>query len=66
MQLHVGGQVDAMSARLWARQNISNIVRDKNVALSADTDTPPPGAVFQSLNETFDKGILTIEFAVVD
>ena len=66
MQLRVGGQVDAMSARLWARQNIASIVRDKNVALSADTDTPPPGASFQSLNETFDKGILTVEFAVVD
>lgn len=66
VQLHVGGRVDARTARLWARQNIASIVRDKNVALSADEETPPPGAAFQSLSESLDKGILTIEFAVVD
>ncbi len=66
VRLRVGGRVDAKTARLWARQNIADIVRDKNVALSADEESPPPGATFQSLNESLDKGILTIDFAVVD
>ncbi len=66
VQLHVGGRVDARTARLWARHNIASIVRDKNAALSPDEETPPLGAAFQSLSESLDKGILTIEFAVVD
>ena len=66
VRLRVTGRVDADAARRWARQNIANIVRDKNIALSSDAGTPPPlGATFRSLGESLEDGILTVEFEAV-
>jgi hypothetical protein len=66
VRLRIMGRVDADAARRWARQNIASIVRDKNIAISADSGTPPPsGAIFRSLGESLEDGILTVEFEAV-
>lgn len=66
VRLRIMGHVEPEAARHWARQNIANIVRDKNIALSADSGTPlPSGAIFRSSNESLKDGILTVEFEAV-
>ena len=62
IRLRVLGNMSPEEAKRWARENISAIVSEKNIALEAGK-APPPGATYRSLGETFDDGILTIEFS---
>ena len=47
-------------AREWARRNIENLVRDKNILLTTG-ERPPPGH-YTSLSEKWNGDILEIEF----
>lgn len=66
VRLRITGRVDADTVRRWARQNIAVIIRDKNIALSVDADSLPPEAIFRSLGESFENGVLMVEFEVVE
>ena len=52
-------------AKEWARDNISAIVADKNIVLEAG-QPPPPGAKYRSLGETFENGVLMVEFEALE
>ena len=52
-------------AKRWARENIETIVKDKNAALAAGRQ-PPAGAIYRSLSETLEDGVLTVEFEAVE
>jgi hypothetical protein len=55
----------AEEAKRWARDNIEAIAREKNVLLEAG-GAPPEGAVYRSLGETLEDGVLTVEFEAVE
>ena len=61
LRLRISDGMPAPEAKRWARENIAVIVADKNVALEAD-QAPPPGAQYRSLSESFEDGVLTVEF----
>lgn len=63
--LRIVSGMGADEAKRWARENISAIVADKNVLLRAG-GTPPPGAIYRSLDEEFSDGLLTIEFEAIE
>ena len=54
-------QADLRRSKEFVRANISSIVCDKNVMLTAG-ERPPDGARYRSLDETFANGVLTVEF----
>ena len=64
VKLRIEDGISADEAKRWARDNISPIVADKNVLVGAGTP-PPPGATYRSLGETFENGLLTVEFQAV-
>jgi hypothetical protein len=49
----------------FVRNNISAIVCDKNVVITAGA-RPPDGAKYRSLDENFADGVLTVEFEAVE
>ena len=51
--------------RTYVRANISAIVSEKNVILEAG-QAPPAGARYRSLGESYEDGILTVEFEALD
>lgn len=52
--------------RDWAIKNIAKIVGDKNVIIDSDSDTIPPGAKFQLLDDELKDGFRTITFEAVE
>lgn len=64
VRLRVMGGIPADEARKWAHENIAEIVKYKNVALEVGK-APPPGAIYCSLDESFEDGVLTVEFEAV-
>lgn len=52
-------------SKQFVRENISAIVCDKNVVLTAG-ERPPDGAQYKSLDENFADGVLTVEFESVE
>ena len=64
VRLRITGGMPAEDAKRWARDNIAAIVSEKNVEIEAGK-VPPPGAAFRSLGESFENGILTVEFEAV-
>lgn len=48
----------------WARENVAEIVRDKNVSLVAGRESPA-GARFVLLGEALENGVLTVEFEAI-
>lgn len=64
VRLRISAGMSAEETKRWARENISAIVADKNVAVGAG-EAPPPGAVYLSLGEALENGVLTVEFEAV-
>lgn len=64
-RFRLSGGMPAEEAKRWARDNIESIVKEKNVVLETG-GTPPAGAVYRSLGESLDGGVLTVEFEVVE
>ena len=64
VRLRIVGGIPAAEAEDWAHENIAEIVKYKNVAIEAGK-APPPGATFRSLGESFEGGVLTVEFEAV-
>lgn len=56
-----GGTDDLRRVKEFVRQNISAIVCDKNVTLTAG-ERPPDGAAYRSLDENYADGVLAVEF----
>ena len=65
LRLRVIGRIPPESLRDYVQRNISAIVAEKNVVLEAGKGAPP-GALYQSLGETYENGILTVEFKAVE
>ncbi len=61
VRLRVTGGIPAAEAERWAHENIGEIVKYKNVGLEPG-QAPPPGARYRSLGESFENGVLTVEF----
>lgn len=61
VRLRVTGGIPAAEAERWAHENIGEIVKYKNVVLEPG-QAPPPGARYRSLGESFENGVLTVEF----
>ena len=64
VRLRISENIPVDEAKSWAQENISAIVSDKNIALEVGK-APPPGATYRSLDESFEDGILTVEFEAV-
>ena len=64
MRLAITGDIAVEAAKQWALDNIAAIVADKNSVIEAGK-TPPLGATFNSLGESFENDVLTVEFEVV-
>lgn len=65
VRLRISEGMPAEESKRWARENIAAIVREKNVALETDK-TPPPNVLFQSLSESLENGVLTVEFEAME
>ena len=65
VRLRISEGMPPDEAKRWARENIEAIVKEKNVALEAGT-VPPSGAMYRSLGETLEDGVLTVEFEAVE
>lgn len=65
IRLRIPGEMPAQDAKNWARMNISAIVSEKNAVLEAGK-APPPGATYRSLGESFENGVLTVEFEAAE
>lgn len=65
LRLRISDGMSPEDAKRWARENVSAIVTDKNVALEAG-GAPPSGATYRSLSESFSNGILTLAFEGVE
>ena len=65
LRLRVAGTIPEDILRTYVRANISAIVSEKNILLEAGM-APPSGARYKSLGESYDDGILTIEFEADD
>lgn len=65
VRLRISEGMPPDEAKRWARENIEAIVKEKNVALEAGK-APPEGAVYRSLGETLEDGVLTVEFEAVE
>ncbi len=64
LRLRISDGMPPEEAKRWAHENIAEIVQYKNVALATDK-APPPGAKYRSLSESFENGVLTVEFEAV-
>lgn len=65
IRLRLSEEASLADARRWAKENVESIVRDRGVILSAGSG-PPPGATYRSLSESFENGVLAIEFEAVE
>lgn len=65
VRLRISEGMPADEAKRWARENIEAIVKEKNVVLEAG-GTPPEGALYRSLGEALEDGVLTVEFEAVE
>jgi len=65
VRLRISEGMSPDEAKRWARENIEAIVKEKNVALEAGK-APPEGAVYRSLGETLEDGVLTVEFEALE
>lgn len=65
VRLRISEGMPAEEAKRWARENIAAIVGDKNAVLKAGM-APPEGALYRSLGETLENGVLTVEFEAVE
>ena len=65
IRIRVSEWMTAEEAKRWARENIEAIVKEKNVALEAG-EAPPAGAVYRSLGESLENGVLSVEFEAVE
>lgn len=65
VRLRISEGMPADEAKRWARENIEAIVKEKNVVLEAG-GTPPEGALYRSLGEVLENGVLTVEFETVE
>ncbi len=65
VRLRISEGMPPDEAKRWARENIEAIVKEKNVALEAGTE-PPSGAMYRSLGESLEDGVLTVEFEAVE
>ena len=63
--MRLAGGADLPRSKEFVRNNISAIVCDKNVVLTAG-ERPPDGAKYRSLDENFADGVLTVEFEAVE
>jgi hypothetical protein len=63
--MRLAGRADLRRSKEFVRNNISAIVCDKNVVLTAG-ERPPDGATYRSLDENFADGVLTVEFEAVE
>ncbi|MBP5545022.1 MAG: hypothetical protein ILM98_13175 [Kiritimatiellae bacterium] len=64
VRLRIVGEMPAENAKRWARENISAIISEKNVNIEV-WNAPPEGATYRSLDESFEDGVLTVEFEAV-
>lgn len=64
VRLRVSAHMRPEDAKRWGRENIAAIVAEKNVAIESG-GAPPPGSTYRSLSESFENGILAIEFEAV-
>lgn len=65
VRIRIVGGMPAEDAKRWARKDIDAIVADKNIVTVLGA-APPPGAKYRSLGETFEDGILKIDFEAVE
>ena len=65
VRLRISEGMSPDEAKRWARENIEAIVKEKNVALEVGA-LPPSGAVYRSLGESLEDGVLTVEFEAVE
>lgn len=65
VRLRISEGMPAEEARRWARENIEALVKEQNVALEAGM-APPERAVYRSLGESLEGGVLTVEFGAVE
>lgn len=65
IRLHAPPDVPPDMLRRWAREHVADIVAEKNVARIVGSE-PSPGARFRLLDETFEDGVLTVEFEAVE
>lgn len=57
---------DRDAALAWARDEcLPDYCRALGIAVSADDPSSTPGAIYRSLGESFENGVLTVEFEVV-
>lgn len=66
VRLRISEGMPADEAKRWARENIEAIVKEKNVVLEAGAEQPPSGAMYRSLGESLEDGVLTVEFEAVE
>lgn len=64
VRLRIAGDMPTAEMRRWARENIAAVVENENVVLEQDK-APPPGAQYRSLSETFENGVLAVEFEAI-
>ena len=65
IEIHLGEGADADVARNWARDNISRIVRDKNVSVEVGFEASA-GSSFRTLDERIQNDLLIIDFEATD
>lgn len=65
VRLHAPSDVPPDTLRRWAREHVSDIVAEKNVARTVGAE-PPRGARFRLLDESLEGGVLTVEFEAVE
>lgn len=65
VRLRISDGMPEEEAKRWARENIEIIVKEKNVELEAGK-APPPGALYRSLGESLENGVLTVEFEALE
>lgn len=63
--MRLSGGADLRRSKEFVRDNISAIVCDKNVVLTAG-ERPPDGGQYRSLDENFADGVLAVEFEAVE
>lgn len=64
LEINAYGRTPNLTPSQWAHKFIGDVVQFKNVVLEMGK-APPPGAQYRSLSESFEDGVLTIEFEAV-
>ena len=63
--MRLANRTGLAKSKQFVRENITAIVCDKNVALTAG-ERPPDGAQYRSLDENFADGVLRVEFEALE